>query len=876
VRLALLLLSLAVGARADDDHHHHKAQSPVSTPAPPPPADQNNGGQAPPPRDGQNNGGALTDQQLDEQIRQWKGEINGSSYHRKQKERLTGYIDTIHGRYHDESERYKEGDPRGQPTQGDIDSFKNVVRADADLESRVWRIGRAHGLDAANNKEHIKKLQAAVSAGHAGDGGDGSITDGAGIVKFTKAELAEIETLAQAYNGSLRSLSAAGGAATVFHNLWHDVAMHSGDANGGMGYTPPKLRDEHDKNYAKDQKEDPYPLVFSGSRDLMNGDASAAASKARAALNLDPRDQQALDLAAASNYQLKNFQDASAAAKQALSQDPNDETARAVLDATEGRAAIGDASLGADPFGGLGAPNNNDGAVAGGRFKASLSASNAVAAHSSGLLRDAMGSLQVGDAAAAISTLDKALALNADNAQALYLRSVAYARQRRYAEALRDADAGLKIDPKNSSLMNARAMALNKLKRYSEAEAQARAAIEANPNDANAWRNLAEALAGLGDRQGALAALTRAAALDARFKPALDVALQLPNDADLNLLFSDDGIAPGSMGPRKNSGRARRRFGVIAGAAAAGGLLIVLGLLPALLKPVKETWTRMTKRQVVRAAEMKFVEPLVKGQYRLGREIGAGGMGTVYEGFDVNLERPVALKKMRDEIRADPRERARFIQEAKVVAALHHPNIVDIYAISEEGEDVFLIFQFIKGKTLHEVVASRGRLTLDQALPLLKAAADGLEYAHKRGVIHRDLKPSNIMLDQDGSVKVMDFGIARVAKDALTKLQTNTIVGTPPYMAPEQEQGLVRKESDVYALALCLYEMLTGRMAFSGTGAGMLMNKLNKAYAPVTTLAPELPSEIDAVFSAALEPDPGKRIASPTELVARVAAVAKV
>ena len=310
------------------------------------------------------------------------------------------------------------------------------------------------------------------------------------------------------------------------------------------------------------------------------------------------------------------------------------------------------------------------------------------------------------------------------------------------------------------------------------------------------------------------------------------------------------------------------------------GLMIFLGLAPALKKSMQNAWTRITRKgpSVGPAPQgVRRAADLIKGQYRPGRQIGFGGMGMVYEGLDVNLQRPVAIKKMRDEIKSDPRERARFIQEAKLVAALHHPAIVDIFAIAEEGQDVFLVFEYIKGSTLYDHVTARGRLPLDESVAILQGAVEALDYAHGRGIIHRDLKPSNIMLTDEGRVKVMDFGIARVAKDALTKasqVMTNTIVGTPPYMAPEQEQGLVRKESDVYALALCLYEMLTGRMAFAGTGAGMLMSKINKAYAPATALAPELPGEIDAVFSAALEPDPSRRLPSPRELLERVKAAA--
>ncbi len=262
-------------------------------------------------------------------------------------------------------------------------------------------------------------------------------------------------------------------------------------------------------------------------------------------------------------------------------------------------------------------------------------------------------------------------------------------------------------------------------------------------------------------------------------------------------------------------------------------------------------------------------EGLIRGQYELSREIGAGGMGRVYEGTDRSLGRRVAIKKMRDELRADPRERARFVAEAKTVAALHHPNIVDIYAIAEEGADVYLVFEYVDGKTVHELVYERGRLEPAAAASVTRACADALEFAHARGVIHRDMKPSNVMIDGAGQVKVMDFGIARAAKDALARgTMTNTVVGTPPYMAPEQEQGQVRRESDVYALAICAYEMLAGELPFSGVGMGMSLNKLNMAYEPVTKRVAGLPPTVDAAFARAFQPDPGKRWRSPAEFAA--------
>jgi serine/threonine-protein kinase len=143
-----------------------------------------------------------------------------------------------------------------------------------------------------------------------------------------------------------------------------------------------------------------------------------------------------------------------------------------------------------------------------------------------------------------------------------------------------------------------------------------------------------------------------------------------------------------------------------------------------------------------------------------------------------------------------------------------------------------------------------------------------LEFAHGKGVIHRDLKPSNIMVSNEGVIKVMDFGIARLVKDAATHSLTNTIIGTPPYMAPEQEQGVVRREGDVYSLAVCVYEMLAGELPFAGSGAGMLMNKMSMSYTPISEVGGSTLKGLDEVFARAFQADPDKRYKTPGEFYA--------
>ncbi len=248
-------------------------------------------------------------------------------------------------------------------------------------------------------------------------------------------------------------------------------------------------------------------------------------------------------------------------------------------------------------------------------------------------------------------------------------------------------------------------------------------------------------------------------------------------------------------------------------------------------------------------------------QYDLGEVIGEGGMGAVYKGFDRTLKRPVAVKRLRSELQNNPRERERFLKEAEMVASLHHPHIVDIYTIIQDGEQTFLVFEFVLGKTVHDLLnESPGRrLAPPRALELLKQTCEAVDHAHSRHVIHRDLKPSNIMIADGGWVKVMDFGIARQVKDSLL-VTTNTIVGTPTYMAPEQAMGQVVKESDVFALGCTLYEMLTGAVPYRGSGE--LQDKLDGRFVAASGLVPDLGTPIDLVVRKALEPRPDARYRS--------------
>jgi serine/threonine protein kinase len=246
-------------------------------------------------------------------------------------------------------------------------------------------------------------------------------------------------------------------------------------------------------------------------------------------------------------------------------------------------------------------------------------------------------------------------------------------------------------------------------------------------------------------------------------------------------------------------------------------------------------------------------------------QIGEGGMGAVFKGWDKTLKRPVAVKRLRAELQKNARERERFIKEAEMVASLRHPHIVEIYTIIRDDEDTHLVFEYLVGGTVHQLLnESPGRhFSPGRALEILKAIAQAVDHAHARHVIHRDLKPANVMITDAGWVKVMDFGIARQVADSMLTT-TNTIVGTPTYMAPEQAMGAVVKESDVYALGVTLYEMLTGGLPFKGPDE--MREKLDGRFVAASLLVPDLRPAVDAVIARALSPRSEDRYHSCLEL----------
>jgi serine/threonine protein kinase len=252
-------------------------------------------------------------------------------------------------------------------------------------------------------------------------------------------------------------------------------------------------------------------------------------------------------------------------------------------------------------------------------------------------------------------------------------------------------------------------------------------------------------------------------------------------------------------------------------------------------------------------------------------------MGAVYLAEDTKLNRKVALKFLPTEMLADPERLKRFEREAKTVAALNHPNIVTIYAVEEEGGVPFIVMELVDGKSLTELIPAEGQ-KLERIFELAIPIADAVSAAHDRGITHRDLKPGNIMVGNDGRVKVLDFGLAKLMEDpqdpAATSLSTQTLtktgsaLGTVTYMAPEQLKGKPPDQrADIFSLGIVLYQMASGQRPFHGeTSAEVISSILRDAPPPVTDLKIDLPSHLGRIVKRCLEKNPNRRYQTAAEL----------
>jgi len=252
----------------------------------------------------------------------------------------------------------------------------------------------------------------------------------------------------------------------------------------------------------------------------------------------------------------------------------------------------------------------------------------------------------------------------------------------------------------------------------------------------------------------------------------------------------------------------------------------------------------------------------------LEREIGRGGMGIVYRGVDVRLDRPVAVKVLPESLADVPGVRERFLREARTAAKLSHQNIVPIYRADELRGVVFIVMAFVDGESLAERLGARGALPASEIMPILRDVAAALDHAHAHGVVHRDVKPENILLERStGRAMVTDFGIARVA-EAKPLTATGQVLGTVHYMSPEQISGeLVDGRSDLYSLAVVGFRALTGRLPFENESASaVLVAHVVKPPPKVREVAPAVPSAVADLIDRSLAKDPAARGQAETQI----------
>ncbi len=259
-----------------------------------------------------------------------------------------------------------------------------------------------------------------------------------------------------------------------------------------------------------------------------------------------------------------------------------------------------------------------------------------------------------------------------------------------------------------------------------------------------------------------------------------------------------------------------------------------------------------------------MVRDVVAGRYELEEMVGSGGMSSVFRARDQVLERNVALKVLHRQLADDDEYVERFRREAQMVAGLVHHNIVTVIDRGADDGRPFIVFEYVGGENLKQLVEREGPLPVERALELAIQIAHGLAFAHENGYIHRDVKPQNVLLNGNGEAKVTDFGIARSLDLQRGVTQTGAVLGTSEYIAPEQAQGQhVDERTDVYSLGILVYELLTGELPFSGENfVAVAMQHINEIAPRVSERRPDVPPRLDAVVARALAKRPEDRFAT--------------
>ncbi|HET6371536.1 MAG TPA: protein kinase [Nitrospiria bacterium] len=253
-----------------------------------------------------------------------------------------------------------------------------------------------------------------------------------------------------------------------------------------------------------------------------------------------------------------------------------------------------------------------------------------------------------------------------------------------------------------------------------------------------------------------------------------------------------------------------------------------------------------------------------EGRYRVIKKIGQGGMGVVYQAEDTVLKRIVAYKVLPPTLKEHPAVLTSFLQEARVSAALNHPNIVTIYDTGRNGDDIFITMEFVDGVSLKENLEKKPNQAISDLVQIMKEMCEGVSYAHSRNVIHRDIKPANVMIGKDGAVKIMDFGLAKVLSQSMA--DKTSVKGTPLYMSPEQILGQnVDHQSDIYSLGCSFYRMVAGRPPF--IQGDVYYHHLHTVPIPPKQVNPQVPDTLNRIILRALEKEKGKRYKTVKDLL---------
>jgi serine/threonine protein kinase, bacterial len=271
-------------------------------------------------------------------------------------------------------------------------------------------------------------------------------------------------------------------------------------------------------------------------------------------------------------------------------------------------------------------------------------------------------------------------------------------------------------------------------------------------------------------------------------------------------------------------------------------------------------------------------DPLVgivlDGRYRVDTMIATGGMSAVYRGLDLRLDRPVACKVMDSRYAGDQQFLTRFQREARAVARLKDPGLVAVYDQGIDGQHPFLVMELVEGGTLRELLRERGPMPPHAVAAVLSPVLGGLAVAHRAGLVHRDIKPENVLISDDGDVKIADFGLVRAVAEAKIT-STSVILGTAAYLSPEQvATGDAGPRSDVYAVGVLAYELLTGATPFTGDSAlAVAYQRMDNDVAPPSTVIAGVPSQFDELVLRATARDPAQRYADATDMRAELDAI---